>query len=254
LGLKGIEGKVAIVTGGAQGIGRAYALGFAAEGASVVVADINEDGAKRTAKEVEEAGGTAIGIRTDVSDESSTKEMAEIARSTYGGVDILINNAAIYFGLRPQSPLDIEVALWDKIMAVNVKGVWLCAKAVAPLMIERGGGSIVNQSSTGAHGVPMNAHYNASKAAVNGITKSLARDFGAFNIRVNAVAPGVTDTEATRGIMDDDGVKIALSRRALKRMGQPEEMVGAALYLASDMSTYVTGQIIFVDGGGLMMG
>lgn len=254
MGLKGVDDKVTIVTGAAQGIGRVYAQGFAAEGGNVVAVDLNEEGLRQTVQEIERAGGKAIAVAADVSDESSTQEMAQVALSAFGGIDILVNNAAIYAGLQLQGPLEINGDVWDQIMRVNVKGIWLATKAVVPTMRTRGGGSIINQSSTAAHGVPFSAHYCASKGGVNSLTKALARDLGDYNIRVNSVAPGVTDTEATREIMSSEGIELALSRRCLKRIGTPFDMLGAALFLASDMSSYMTGQILTVDGGGQMMG
>lgn len=244
-------GKVAIVTGAGGGIGEDYAKRLASLGASVVVAEINEAGAARVVTEIEAAGGKAAAVRTDVSSEESTKAMAAFANHTFGGIDILVNNAAIYGGMQMHSMSDVPYAYWQKFMSVNVDGCLLATRAVAPYMEKRGGGAIVNQSSSAAW-LSRAGYYGIAKLALNGITQNFAMELGPKNIRVNAIAPGPTDTEATRTSTADGLVEGIVSMLALARMGQVSDMSDALVFLLSDQASWITGQILCVDGGFIM--
>lgn len=245
----GLEGKRAVVTGAAGGLGRAFALGFAEAGARVVVADINQGGIAETAQMIRDAGGEAEAVTVDVTSAASCTALAEAAAAAFGGVDILINNAAIYAGLERRPFEEIDEAVFDKVMAVNVKGVWQMSRALTPLMRQAGGGAIVNvASATVFSGSPQWMHYVASKGAVIAMTRSMARELGDDQIRVNVIAPGFTLTEASLGLMED-AASYGVSRGALKRASEPADMVGGALYLASDLAGFVTGQTLVIDGG-----
>jgi len=234
------EGKVAIVTGAARGIGEAYARALAAEGAKVVVADLNDEG-KRVAEDI---GG--LFMHTDVSSQESAEACAEAAVSAYGGIDYLVNNAAIYGDMAFDLLITVDWDYYRKFMSVNMDGALVMTRAVYPHMQRRGGGAIVNQSSTAAW--LYSGFYGLAKVGINGLTQQLAHELGGMNIRVNAIAPGPVDTEATRK-QAGDAAKDIVKGLALKRMGQPEDMVGACLFLLSDESSWVTGQILDVDGG-----
>ena len=240
------ENKVAIVTGAAQGIGEAYAKALAAEGASVVVADLNEDSGKQVVAAIEEAGGKAIFVRTDVSDAASANAMADATMAAYGRIDYLVNNAAIYGDMAFDLLITVDWDYYRKFMSVNMDGALVVTRAVYPHLQQRGGGSIVNQSSTAAWLYA--GFYGLAKAAVNSLTQQLAHELGGLGIRVNAIAPGPTDTEATRK-QAGGASKQLVKGMALKRLGQPQDMVGACLYLLSDDAAWVTGQILNVDGG-----
>lgn len=249
-----LEGKVAIVTGAARGLGLAYATALAREGARVLVADIDEAGVKAAAQQIEGAGGSALACRTDVTVEADARRMAQAAVDQWGRIDVLVNNAGIYYGLTPTPFYEIPLEQWNKVMEVNVTGSWLCARAVFPPMKAQGQGKIVNVSSGLAFsGRSSIAHYVTSKAAVIGLTRALAREMGAYGITVNAVAPGLTMTEASLRLV---GSQAAAERTAqdkcLKRLQQPEDVVGTVLFLASDDSQFITGQTIVVDGGGTL--
>jgi NAD(P)-dependent dehydrogenase (short-subunit alcohol dehydrogenase family) len=240
------ENKVVVVTGAAQGIGEAYAKALGAEGASVVVADLNVESGERVAKEIEAAGGQAIFVRTDVSSHESAAAMVEATVAAYGGIDGLVNNAAIYGDMAFDLLISVDWDYYKKFMSVNMDGALVMTRAVYPEIRKRGGGSIVNQSSTAAY--LYSGFYGLAKVGVNGLTHQLAHELGGLKIRVNAIAPGPTDTAATR-TQAGDAAKDLVKGLALKRMGQPEDMVGACLFLLSDESSWVTGQIIAVDGG-----
>jgi NAD(P)-dependent dehydrogenase (short-subunit alcohol dehydrogenase family) len=239
--------KVAIVTGAAQGIGEAYARALAAEGASVVVADLNEDAGQRVAKELEAAGGTAMFVRCDVSDATSATAMADATVAAYGGIDLLVNNAAIYGDMQFDLLITVDWDYYRKFMSVNMDGALVVTRAVYPHMQKRGGGAIVNQSSTAAW--LYSGFYGLAKVGINGLTQQLAHELGGMNIRVNAIAPGPTDTQATRTQAGEAAHDIVRNSLALKRIGQPEDMVGACLFLLSDEASWVTAQILDVDGG-----
>jgi NAD(P)-dependent dehydrogenase (short-subunit alcohol dehydrogenase family) len=242
-----LSGKTAIITGAAGGLGRAFALGFASRGANVVVADMNEAGSAETVSLIEAAGGKAIAVKTNVTDKASCEAVADAALATFGGLDVLVNNAAIYATIERANFWEIDPNEWDKVMAVNVKGAWLASGAAYTRMNE--GGSIINiASATVFSGSPLWMHYVASKGAVIGMTRVMARETGGKNITVNAIAPGFTLTEASLSIMDD-AASYGVSSRAIKRASEPDDMVGTAVFLASDDASYITGQTIIVDGG-----
>ena len=248
-----LEGRVAIVTGAAQGIGAVFAKGLAAEGAAVTIADVDSGAA--VAAEIEAAGGRALDVLTDVSDEASCMNMVARTVDAFGRLDILVNNAALFTSIA-RSPFDeISVDVWDKVMAVNIKGVWLGCKAAVPEMRKNKYGKIIS-ICTGRifKGAPFFLHYDASKGAVLGITRSLAREVGDDNICVNAIAPGSTMSEnvVSRVNWMGGGPERTRATRALKRDETPEDLVGACLYLASPDSDFVTGQTIVVDGGSAM--
>ena len=240
------QGKVAVVTGAAQGIGEAYARALAAEGAAVVVADLNEESGERVAKEIEADGGQALFVRTDVSSHESAAAMAASAVVEYGGIDLLVNNAAIYGDMQFDLLITVDWDYYRTFMSVNMDGALVMTRAVYAHMQARGGGSIVNQSSTAAY--LYSGFYGLAKVGINGLTQQLAHELGGMGIRVNAIAPGPTDTQATR-TQAGDAAKELVKALAIKRMGQPEDMVGACLFLLSDEASWVTGQIIAVDGG-----
>jgi len=242
--------KVAIVTGAGQGIGEAYAKGLAAVGARVVVAEINEQQGRRVAEEIAASGGAARFIRVDVASPDSTRAMAAATTEAFGGIDFLVNNAAIYAGMEIAPLVAVDWDYYKRFMDVNMNGALLCVRACFESMMNRGGGAIVNQSSTAAWmGI---GFYGIAKLALNGITQSLARELGGFKIRVNAIAPGPTDTEATRTIVPEQILKQLLSQMPLSRVGTPEDLVGTCLFLLSDEAAWITGQIVNVDGGQIM--
>lgn len=239
--------KVAIVTGAGGGIGQAYAEALAREGAAVVVADINTEGAERVAKQIVADGGTAIGVPVDVSDIDSAKAMADRTLSEFGGIDYLVNNAAIFGGMKLDLLLTVDWDYYKKFMSVNLDGALVCTRAVYRKMAKRGGGAIVNQSSTAAW---MYANfYGLAKVGVNGLTQQLSRELGGMNIRINAIAPGPIDTEANRTTTPQEMVADIVKGIPLSRMGQPEDLVGMCLFLLSDQAKWITGQIFNVDGG-----
>jgi 3-oxoacyl-[acyl-carrier protein] reductase len=247
-----LEGRVAIVTGGGHGIGKAYAARLAAEGAQLVVAEIDGKAALAVANELKAAGHEALGIRTDVADPDSVAQMARATVDRFGRIDVLVNNAAI-FATVPMSraPFDeIAVEEWDRMMSVNLKGAWLASRAVIPQMRKQGYGKIINISSgTALKGSPSRIHYVTSKAGILGFTKTLANEVGKDNICVNCVAPGSTLSEED----PDEGVvkmrTAAVSTRALKRVQTPEDLTGAVVFFASADSDFITGQTLVVDGG-----
>ncbi len=244
-----LRDKVAIVTGGGRGIGKAYCLRLAEEGAKVVVTDIID--VSGTVKEIESKGGTAIGMKVDVSSEQDTQRMAGETIAKYGHIDILVNNAAIFYGLEDAPFEQIDVETWDRVMAVNVRGSWLCAKAVVPQMKKQGKGKIINiSSSTAWHGRPGIMHYVTSKGAVIAMTHQMAVELGRYNICVNTVAPGSTVSEATLlKRTDEEAGKLAQVRQEIKRAIYPQDITGTIAFLASDDADMITGQTLLVDGG-----
>ncbi|HEY3060072.1 MAG TPA: glucose 1-dehydrogenase [Chloroflexota bacterium] len=242
-----LQGKVAIVTGGGRGIGARYCRGLAAEGARVVVADIALDGAAGVATEID-----GLACRVDVSDENSVKAMVDQALANFGRIDALVNNAAIFTELvQPRKNFDeISVDEWDRVMAVNVRGSWLCAKAVAPTFRAQRSGVIVNISSGTIFGGQVGfAHYVTSKAAVWGMARVLARELGEYGVRVNSITPGLTSSEAVKDAYPAESLAASAERRILKREQLPEDLVGAVVFLCSDASAFITGQTLNVDGG-----
>ena len=244
------DGKVAVVTGAGRGIGEAYAKALGREGARVVVAELDSEAGERVAKEIEQAGGAAVSVRTDVSSEESTLAMAQVGNEAFGGFDYLVNNAAIYGGMELYGLTTMPMDYWDKFMSVNMTGAVLCTRAVFASMADRGGGAVVNQSSTAAW---MGAgYYGIAKLALHGITQSFARELGPMGIRVNALAPGPTDTEATRSTVPAEIIDQLLATMPLARMGTPDDMADACLFLLSDDARWITGHVLNVDGGQIM--
>jgi NAD(P)-dependent dehydrogenase (short-subunit alcohol dehydrogenase family) len=248
-----LDGKVAVVTGGAGGIGRAYSRTLAEAGAAVVVADLEEEAARSVAAALEADGLRALGVGVDVAEDASAQAMAARARGAFGGIDILVNNAAIMKEMpRGTSLLEYPLDWWDRILRVNLTGALLCTRACAPTMIERGGGKIVNQSSAGAYTLT-GGPYSISKLGLVGLTINLARELGKHRINVNAIAPGMIQDEATRsmGFAFDAAHEEQRLREdvVLKAFGPPDDLCGALLYLVSPASDFMTGQCLSVDGG-----
>lgn len=250
--MKRLEGRVAIVTGAARGIGAAYAHALSAEGAQTIVADLLDP--QKTVAEINSSGGTAIGIRTDVTDDQSLASMTSRAVDEFGKIDICVTNAALFADLEQKPFTAIDLDEWDRVLRVNVRGVFQTVKAVIPEMARQQYGKIINISSgTVFKGVPMMLHYVSSKGAIVAFTRALAREVGADNICVNAIAPGLTmseklaDTEQWTTIKDANA-----ATRAFKRDEYPEDLVGAVVFLASADSDFITGQTLVVDGGSVM--
>jgi len=244
-----LEGKVAIVTGGGSGIGREIAILFSREGASVVVADYKEDAVEDTEKKINASGGNAISFKVDVTQPVQVERLVERALEAYEDVDILVNSAGtLFFG----TILDTDEKTWDRVIATNLTGTYLCSRAVLPHMIRHGGGSIVNMSSsTGAHdAVGNSAAYVASKGGVALLTKAMAVDHAKDNVRVNAIAPGPTDTSMLRDNVTAEFLKkFVMDTIPMQRLGKPSEIASTALFLASDEASFITGAVIPVDGG-----
>ncbi|OWW22075.1 SDR family NAD(P)-dependent oxidoreductase [Noviherbaspirillum denitrificans] len=248
-----LGGRVAIVTGAAQGIGARYAQALAAEGAAVVCADVADAGA--VVARIVEAGGKAVAVRADVTSAESAEAMARAAVEAFGRIDILVNNAGLFANLALKPFEQITSTEWDRVMAVNVRGPFECAKAVIPAMRKQQYGKIINiASGTVFKGAPMLLHYVSSKGAVVAMTRSMARELGDAGIRVNTLAPGLTASENTLANPAWQGTVSAnnIASRAIKREVQPEDLCGTLVYLASEASDFVTGQVLVVDGGSVM--
>jgi len=247
-----VEGKVVLITGAARGLGYEYARALGKAGARIVAGDMAD-----CAAAAEAAGNGAIAMKLDVADVTSADAMAKYAMDAFGRIDALINNAALYGSLRGGRFNQIAEADWDAAMAVNVKGIWNCCKAVVPAMRQSGGGSIINIASLAAtYGMPFALHYTTSKAAVIGLTRGLARELGRDNIRVNAVAPSAVVTEGTTeffGDRLDRGLEVIRAQQTIQRTLQPSDLVGTIAWLIADGSQFVTGQTIAVDGGTVML-
>lgn len=241
------DGRTAIVTGAAGGIGEEYAKALAAEGANVVVADVSTENGERVAADIVAAGGRAVFRHTDVSDPDSANACAEAAVEEFGRLDILVNNAAIFGGMKLDLLITVPWDYYEKFMSVNLNGQLLMVRACWEKMAAAGGGAIVNQSSTAAW--LYSGFYGLAKVGVNGLTQQLATELGGSNIRINAIAPGPIDTEANRSSTPQSIVKEMVDKLPIKRMGRPEDLVGMLLFLLSDEASWVTGQIFNVDGG-----
>ncbi|OGO58485.1 MAG: hypothetical protein A2025_03425 [Chloroflexi bacterium RBG_19FT_COMBO_47_15] len=251
-----LEGKVAIITGASRGIGRAFALRFAEEGAKLLLTTTSLERVAGVVKQIRAKGGEAVAMESDISDEDDTKKIAEKVMQQYGKVDILINNAGVWYGVEAK-PWDAwTVEDWDRIFAVNVRGTWLCCKAIAPLMIKQSRGKIINISShiIRVPDAQFFLAYALSKAAIYTLTQCLARALGPSGINVNAIGPGYTATEASLGQSGSEQTfGRVIAAQSLKRREEPEDVVGAAVFLASKDSDFISGQFIIVDGGSVML-
>ena len=243
-----LEKKVAVVTGAGSGIGRATAQLFASEGARVTVADVNGAAGHETVRAIQEAGGEAQFASVDVSDASQVDAMVQATLSAFGGIDILFNNAGV---LAKGTVLETDIETWNRVMGINLTGVYLCSRAVLPHIIARGGGSIINvSSSTGAHDANVNtAAYVTSKGGVTLLTRAMAIDHASDGVRVNAIAPGPTDTPMLRDNLTKTERDAFASTFPMQRLGTPGELARAVLFLASDEASFVTGAVLAVDGG-----
>lgn len=245
-----LEGRTIIITGGAAGIGRAYATGFIQEGANVVIADIDSGAAKQAVHEIEAEGGKALALTVDVSDVQATEAMTKATLDRFGRIDGLVNNAAIAIRVKHiNAPLEeLPVEEWDRVIAVNLRGPFLCCRAVLPHMKAQRYGKILNISSgTFFNGRPNISNYVASKGGVIGITRSLANEVGDYGITVNCIAPGLTASETEN--TPDEVWELRVPQRSIKRVETPEDLVGAAIYLMSADSDFMTGQTMVIDGG-----
>jgi 3-oxoacyl-[acyl-carrier protein] reductase len=248
-----LSGRTVIVTGGGKGIGKVYAQEFARAGARVVAADVDEAAAKGAADAIAAEDGVALGLGTDIASEDSVAAMARAALEEFGAIDVLINNASLMSVLPRRSWLEIPVEEWDRVMAVNLRGMFLACRAVFPAMKAQGRGKIVNISSSRFfEGSPNRLHYTTSKAGVIGFTRALAREVGEFGITVNAVAPGLTASDTQVASTSGNYLAARSSGRAIDRVQVPEDLVGAVMFLSSPASDFMTGQTLLVDGGKMM--
>jgi NAD(P)-dependent dehydrogenase (short-subunit alcohol dehydrogenase family) len=246
-----LEDKVVIVTGSGRGIGKAYAERYAKEGAKVTVCDIID--CTETEKAIKSMGGEVLSLKTDITSEKDTVEMANKTAQHFGRIDVLVNNAGIWGGIVLKPFYETSVEDWDKMMAVNLRGMFLCCKAVFPYMKQQGKGKIINIASIAAfHGIPYTLHYATSKGGVIALTKVMARELGEFNINVNCVAPGLVWNEASKGQIPTQELERHISTMCLKRAQQPEDLLGTVIFLSSEESDFVTGQTIVVDGGSFL--
>lgn len=242
-----LDGQVSIVTGAGRGLGKAIAEGFAEEGAKVVVADIDEEHADKTAREIRSDGHEAVSIPVDIADYEAVEEMVEVVMDEYGRIDVLVNNA----GIVEHAPFeDFPLEEIERIIEINLHGYIYCSKAVAPIMQDQGSGNIINLSSIAASrfGGRFSMPYITSKGGVDGLTRALAADL-APDIRVNCLAPAFFHTDMNEGVMDEEDFEVRRSMTMLRRLGKPDDMIGPAVFLASNESKYITGQILYIDGG-----
>lgn len=247
-----LDGRVALVTGGAKGIGRHYVQALAAEGASVVIADIADGSALAAELGAKHGGSSVMSAVFDVSNEEQVRALVAESIERFGKIDILVNNAALYATLPTLKVTEIDVALWEQVMAVNIRGPFLMVKHVAPHMIARKSGKIINvSSSTVARGIPEFSHYVTSKGAVTAFTRAISRELGEYGICVNTLAPGFTlsDTGLTNTLHVEKSRAAAVQRRAIKRDEYPEDLLGTLIFLASSDSDFMTGQVLAIDGG-----
>jgi 3-oxoacyl-[acyl-carrier protein] reductase len=251
-----LQDKVAIITGAGRGLGKAFALRFAKEGARLLLPDISPERARVTAEEIKAKGGEAFAMKTDISEEKDTQKMAEEVMRLYGKVDILLNNAAMYYGIERRDWDAWSVADWDRIFEVNVRGTYLCCQAIGRLMVKAGSGKIINIASD-VFRVPGSVNllaYSCSKAAVYALTQALARALGPAGVNVNSIAPGFTATEASLGQEGNQGsFEATVDMQCIKHREEPNDLVGTAVFLASADSDFITGQYIIVNGGSVMM-
>src|SRR3954454_5519586 len=248
-----LTGQTVVITGGGKGIGKVYVEEFAKAGARVVAADVDGAAAKSVAEAASAQGLQVLGLETDIASEELTKAMAQAAVERFGGIDVLINNASLMSVLPRRSWLEIPVEEWDRVMAVNLRGMFLSCRAVFPAMKEQKRGKIVNISSSRFfEGTPNRLHYTTSKAGVIGFTRALSREVGEFGITVNAVAPGITLSETQVASSSDNYLGSRLSGRTIDRPQYPEDLVGAVMFLSSAASDFMTGQTLLVDGGKAM--
>src|SRR5690348_5085923 len=248
-----LAGRVVIITGGGKGIGKVYAAEFARAGARVVAADVDGAAAEAVAQNITAEGGEALALRTDIAEPAATEAMAAAAVERFGAIDVLINNASLMSALARRSWLEIPVEEWDRVMAVNLRGMFLCCRAFVPVMRDKGYGKIVNISSSRVwEGTPNRLHYTTSKAGVIGFTRALAREVGPWGITVNAVTPGNTQSDTQVGTSSPEYLKGRIEGRAIGRAQVPEDLVGAVMFLASPGSDFMTGQTVNVDGGRMM--
>jgi 3-oxoacyl-[acyl-carrier protein] reductase len=243
-----LEGRIALITGAASGIGRAQALLFAREGAAVVAADLNGDGAEQVVSDVQAAGGTGLAVKMDVSDEQSVRAAVETAAARFGRIDILSNTAGTFDHYR--QTLDTPRELWDKVVAVNLTSLYLVTNAVLPIMLAHGGGRVVSiASGAGFKGGGGGAAYTSTKHAVIGYTRQLAAGYGKQGIRANAIAPGLIDTPMVADVSHTEETTAWLANQPGGRLGRPEDIANAALFLVSDESDYIHAVTLPVDGG-----
>ena len=245
-----LKEKVVIITGGSQGIGRGYARRLAEEGAKVVIADINDEKGYQVEKELGDKGYTAKYIKVNVADKESVQQMVDTAVKEFGTIDILINNASVFSTIKMKPFEEISLEEWNKVITVNLTGVFLCSQAVVPVMRKQKKGRIINISSgTILAGRPYYIHYVSSKAGVAGFTRALAREVGNDNITVNTVAPGPTYTEIERDSVTPEQAQAMLKQQCIQRPATPDDIAGTIVFLSSDDSSFISGQMILVDGG-----